>query len=355
MRLGYRPELIVFFAEYRQVRDSLPVEIYAVNKGILPECLLDTGIDYLENHTVIFEFYLCLGRVDIHVHGIGIDLEIKHVRRRNSLRDKILISLHHRLVKIWAFEESSINEKILVAESLLCRIGTAHETIEFQDRGVGMDIHDLIGQARSQDILDSELQRLCRAQDKDIFSVVNQSECNVFTGQGDSCEFRDDVLELHIVGFEEFPPCRYVVKEISDGKVRPDRSCGLDGRKVTGIGEIHLAPDLILRTSCLQGYLSDGSNRCKRLSAKPEGQDIVQVLGRCKFRGRMSLETEHGLIGGHAGAVINHLDEGTSRILDDHGNLRRPGINGILHEFLHHGCRSLDDLPRSDHICYIGW
>ena len=69
----------------------------------------------------------------------------------------------------------------------------------------------------------------------------------------------------------------------------------------------------------------------------------------------MALEAEHRLVRRHSAAVVDNLDQGPSRILNHDRNLVRTGVHGILHEFLHHGCRSLHDLSRGDHVRYVAW
>ena len=69
----------------------------------------------------------------------------------------------------------------------------------------------------------------------------------------------------------------------------------------------------------------------------------------------MPLKTQHCLIRRHSATIVDHLYQRPARILNDYGHLIGTGIHGILHKFLHHGCRSLNDLSRSDHVCYITW
>ena len=69
----------------------------------------------------------------------------------------------------------------------------------------------------------------------------------------------------------------------------------------------------------------------------------------------MTLKTEHRLIGRHSATIINDLYKGSSGILDYYSHLVGSCIHGILNEFLHHGCRSLHNLSRGDHIRYITW
>ena len=69
----------------------------------------------------------------------------------------------------------------------------------------------------------------------------------------------------------------------------------------------------------------------------------------------MALETEHRLVRGHSATVVDDLDQGPSGVLDDYRHLVSTGIHRILHQLLHHGCRSLHDLSRGDHVRYIAW
>ena len=69
----------------------------------------------------------------------------------------------------------------------------------------------------------------------------------------------------------------------------------------------------------------------------------------------MALETKDSLVRRHSATIVDYLDKGSSRILDNYCNLVSSGIDSILHELLHHGCRSLNDLSRSDHVCDVAW
>ena len=69
----------------------------------------------------------------------------------------------------------------------------------------------------------------------------------------------------------------------------------------------------------------------------------------------MPLKTKDSLVRRHSATIVNNLNQGPAGILDDYSHLIGTGIDRILHEFLHHGCRSLNDLSRSDHICHITW
>ena len=81
----------------------------------------------------------------------------------------------------------------------------------------------------------------------------------------------------------------------------------------------------------------------------------MEVFGTGKLGRGVALEAQHGVVGGHAAAVVYHLDKRTAGVC--HGNLyvRGAGVYRILHEFLHHRGRSLDHLPGSYHVRDILW
>ena len=66
----------------------------------------------------------------------------------------------------------------------------------------------------------------------------------------------------------------------------------------------------------------------------------------------MAFEGHAGVSVGHAFAVIDHLDESASGIADNHFDAGSTGINGILHQFFDHRCRTLDHFTGSNLVSY---
>ena len=64
----------------------------------------------------------------------------------------------------------------------------------------------------------------------------------------------------------------------------------------------------------------------------------------------MTLEGKPGIGLTHPAAVVNDLYAGPSGIDDIYLDEGRPGINGVLNEFLDNGCRSLYDFSGSNLI-----
>ena len=157
-RYIHRTILIKISAQGRYVRHASPLKIDRVSESIPSESLLYTCKDHLMDDIVIFKLDFRLCRMDIHVHGLRINLKIKEISRCSAIRNQVLECPHHGLVKIWASEISPIYEQILVTESLSCRLRLSYKTIDRNHRSIGRDIHQIIHHTGTQYILDSELQ-----------------------------------------------------------------------------------------------------------------------------------------------------------------------------------------------------
>ena len=66
----------------------------------------------------------------------------------------------------------------------------------------------------------------------------------------------------------------------------------------------------------------------------------------------MTFESQTGIRLTHALPVIDDLDRSPSGILNKHIDMPGTGIDGILHQLLDDGSRTLDDLPSSNLVGY---
>src|SRR5207253_5224819 len=82
--------------------------------------------------------------------------------------------------------------------------------------------------------------------------------------------------------------------------------------------------------------------------AKAHGLDGEEVgLGADLARG-MALERERRLLRRHALPVVRHPDGAPPGLLNVHRYASGPGVDGVLHQFLHHGGGPLDDFAGGD-------
>ena len=258
-------------------------------------------------------------------------------------------------MQVRAAEISSVYEEILVTKALSCCLRTTYISCHLHYRGLGMYVNHIIGNACSKHVLYSEFQRLGWPENAHVLAVVSQGEAYAWTGKRNSREFCDYVLELHIVRLEEFASCRNVIEQVPYTEVCASRSRNLLCCKVLRIGIIHLTSHLIFFPAGLECDFSYGCYRCESLASKAEGQDVVKVFCRLEFRCGMPFKTENRLIGRHSATIIDDLYQGSACVLNDYSDLISSGIDGILHQLLDHGCRSLHDLSRGYHVSYIAW
>src|SRR6056297_2420955 len=98
--------------------------------------------------------------------------------------------------------------------------------------------------------------------------------------------------------------------------------------------------------------MSNSSNRSQGLSAKAHGLNRKQIVGGFNLGGRMSFKSQAGIGSRHAAAVIHDLDGGLTGIFHNDLDVTGTSNNSILYQFLHHRCRALYYLPRSDLVSY---
>ena len=122
-------------------------------------------------------------------------------------------------MQIGAAEVAAVDEKELVAERLLRRFGTANETMDPDQGGIGLDVHHLPYHGGAKEVHNPELERFGRLQDMDVPFVVDQGEPDLRPGEGHPLELFHDVAEFHGVALQEFPAGRDVVEQVPDGEI----------------------------------------------------------------------------------------------------------------------------------------
>jgi len=62
----------------------------------------------------------------------------------------------------------------------------------------------------------------------------------------------------------------------------------------------------------------------------------------------MATKCQAQLVGTQAMAVVNHLDQTAAAVLDAHRDPRRPSVEAVLDQFLHHCGGAFDDFAGRD-------
>jgi hypothetical protein len=98
-----------------------------------------------------------------------------------------------------------------------------------------------------------------------------------------------------------------------------------------------------------EGKPAHRTDRWQRFAAKAECPDLDQIVIE-KFRGRMAFNRQIELVLIHAFAIIADADQGPAAIAKGDVDPARPGIDGILGQFLDDARRALDHLARGDAV-----
>ena len=288
--------------------------------------------------------------MNIHIHRARIHIQINEVGRRAAFRKQVFIGLHHGLVQVGAAEVAAVHKEELVAQCLAGAFRLAYIAPQGGNGRGGLNVHELANQPRPQQVLDAELEALGGLDHMDLAPVVGEREGNVRSGERHALELFHNVPELHVVALEEFSPRGDVVKEVPDGDIGAYRAAHFARAFVLGTGHKHLYAGFFTGDAGAKSHFRHGGNGGQRLSAEAEGKDMVQVFCRCKFTGGMPLKAQDGVVRSHAAAVVNHLDKRAAGIGNDHLDVRRAGIHGVLHELFYHGSGALNHLSRRNHI-----
>ena len=342
--------LLEALAQLRNLHGAFGVEIDAGAETVAPERLLDAGIENLEDDGVVLEFDLRLGRVDVDVDGVRVRLQEDEVGGRDPVRDHFFVGLHHSLVEIGAAEVASVDEEVLVAEGLAGGVGAADEAAHAHLGGVGRQVHDVSDHVVAEQVEDAEFLGFGFFQDKEFAAVVGEGEGDLRARERHAGELFQDVLQLDVVALEELAAGRGVVEEVAYGEIGAHGGCDRGRLGLAEGAHAHFGARFVLLAAGAEGHFRHGGDAGQRLASEAVGEDLFEVFGRGDLGGGVPLEAEHGIDRAHAAAVVDDLQQGAAGVGHDHGDLGRAGIDGILHQLLHHGRRPLYDLARGDHV-----
>jgi len=272
-------------AQYRHLPRLGIVEVDGPAGAAAGRGFPDAGIEGLEDDAVFLELDLGLGGVDVHVDGGRVHLQEDEIGRRRSFRDQRLIGLHDGLVQVGTPEIAAVDEEELVPQGLLRGFGPAHEAVDPDDGGIGLNVRHFPDDGASEKVHHPEFQGFRRFEDMDVPAVVDKGEGDVRPGEGDALELLHDVAELHVVGLEELAAGRDVVKEVADREVGALGGGDFAGGQVLGAGEFHLHAHFVLLPAGPEDHVGDGGDGSEGLPAETESTGRHRP-GTCRSRCR---------------------------------------------------------------------
>ena len=297
----------------------------------------------LPDGLLVLELYLGLGGVYVDVDVLGVHVEVDEVGHLLARGDEAFVGFHHGLVEVGVAHVATVDKEVLVRPLLAGGLGLGHEAAYPYQGGLHLQGEELLVHLLSEHGHHALPQRHGReVQEFDV--IVQQGERHGGMHQRDALELGHDVGEFGAVGLEELAACRHVEEEVLHQEIAAAGA----GRRLLALhlraGNQQAGAQLVLLAAGLQLHLGHGGYGGQGLAAEAHGVQGKEVRGFAYLGRGMPLERQAGVGLGHSLAVIYDLYGGLARIGHQHVHLLGIGIDGVLHQFLDHGGRTLYDL-----------
>ena len=300
------------------------------------------------------ELDLLLGGVDIHVHGVELGLEVEDAAGELS---------HHLLVGVGllqgghhgaAFDVAAVDEEVLIAPGAPAAGGQGHKAGHRHILPRPLHRGEAQGQVPAQHGVQGGLELAVAGGEQVLLAVPEELDAHLRVGQGQPLHHGKAGCPLGGVLLHKLEPGGGVVEQVPHhhggalGTARLllahhhpglQREGGPQGG-IGGAGE-QLHP----------GHGGDGS---QSFAPEAQGADGLQVVLGAQLAGGVAEEGGGGLVGGNAAAVVGDPDQGHAPVLDLHRQLVRSGVDGVLHQLLHHGGGALDHFTGCDQVGHVG-
>ena len=170
-------------------------------------------------------------------------------------------------------------------------------------------------------------------------------ECQFF-------ELPDYVIQFHRIGFEKLAPSRNIIKNVLNHKITAFGAYfRLLFHTFRAVYLYHSA-QLFATKTCAQFHLCNCSNRSQCLASKTHSMQVEEVFCFANFGCTMSLKGKSSIGVTHSHAIIYHLNECPTGLLEYDLYLGSSGIHCVFHKFLYHRGGSLYYLSCSYLICH---
>ena len=286
------------------------------------EALLQSADEEAAHQARIVKAHFGLGRVDVDIDEVRVAAEKQDERRVPAGRQIVQIGAAHRAVKELVADRPAVDEEILRARVGAVEGRQAGEAVEARPlRARPSTARALARNSRRATWRDTarEDRRVARRAGRPFEAaadIAGEGKADLGMGHGEALDGVGDGLRLGPVAFQEFEPRRRRGEEIAHFDARAGRMRrGRDRALAAGIDanrQRHAAPRARLTISSRATEAIEGS-------ASPRKPSVAMAVRSpsASLRGRMALDGEVEIVGGHAAAVVDDANEAPSALLDD--------------------------------------
>jgi hypothetical protein len=297
----------------------------------------------------IAEAHLELGRMDVHIHLLGRDLDVQQQRRAVAGVDGGAVAGLRGPHQERVLERAAIDEELGAAPGGLRIAGALDESGDPERSGGVAHRHQRACELRAPYRRQPILQRLPRRHHEPAASVDVKLEAGLGVRERERGQHLVRSASLARDRAEELPASRRIEEDGADGDGGPLLPDTVGHPVEPAAGDAELGRGA-LAFGGGQGEAGDRGDGGKGLAPEAEGADPDEVRRAPQLAGGVAVEREHRVLPSHAGPVVAHQHQGLAALLQLHPHVPGAGIQGVLHQLLHHRGGTLDDLARGDLI-----
>ena len=320
---------------------------------VLFQCAAHRVIDRIKDDLLIGKFDLQLCRMHINIHRRRIHINKQHACRKPLGRyvgGKRLLKRRHSGA---ALDVAVVDEKVLEIARRLDIIGRADKAVYFHALAAAFDRQHAPCKVSAEHRINRVFELAVPRSIQSDIAVHDKAdgdlgvrECNLLHRGGNR-------RRLGGIFFQKLTAGRRVGKQLLHRNGRAGRASRLtDRNNPAAVGIEHCT---VCRLGSLRqdAHLGDRGDRGKRLAAETERENSGKVFRRGDFAGRVALERQRHIFGRHATSVVRDAHIADAAVLDLDGDLLCACVDGILHQLLDHGGRSVHDLTCGNEVCHL--
>ena len=236
-----------------------------------------------------------------------------------------------------------VGKEKLVCPALSRKLRRGNVAVNFGQRGLLVYFDKLLIDGFSLQ-LNNPFSQVCRRKLQGLHIIFYERELCVGVYQRDALYFGENITAFGFVRFQEFTARRHVEENILHGDSR-SHSTGYGLLTFHfGAGNFQQCSHFVFGAAGFKFHVGDGRHGSQRFAAKTAGVQCEKIIGCFNLGCGVALKCHSGIGGAHSLAVVDYLNECSSRIFYNDADMFGSGVERILHQLFHYRCRPLNDL-----------
>ena len=282
----------------------------------------------------------------IHVDALRSQLHIQHHLRIATLQHQRVIRIPYRKVQRLRRRRAAVDEHPLLPTRRPRVSRTADEPMHRDALLRILHRQHRLERLPPQQRHHPRRQAVRRRRAQHLAPPKRQAERDVRTRQRQHQQHLLHMPLLRRRATQELPPRRQIPEQMLHPDHRPRRTAAVLHLTHNPVVNQHLRPHIRVTTPRLQLQMAHRGDARHRLPPKPQRRNLPHIAVARQLARRMRLKAHLGILAIHPAAVVRHLNQPLTALLDQHPYPRRTRVNRILDQLLHHRSRTLNHLAR---------